>query len=162
MAAGLTNRGSKLLLELALANVWRDHNGTSQTLTKWQAGLIMAASAAPSADTNVASEITEPSTGGYARIDVPRSAVGWTSTTEDDTNDKGVSLLQDLSFSASGGSIGPVRYVFLVGVDATDTAGSANAQIVAVWQLASDTTIASGTTTIFESGKLEFRNTSWS
>ena len=90
---GQTNRGAARLAEKALTGTWRDKDGNSTTLSKWQACLILATSAAPSADTNIISELTEPTGNGYGRVDVPISASGWTAFTEDDTNDKGIATL---------------------------------------------------------------------
>lgn len=158
---GQTNRGATRLAEKALTGTWRDKDGTSTTLSKWQACLILASSATPTADTNIISELTEPSGNGYARVDVPISASGWTAITEDDTNDKAIATLQDCSFSATPGAIGPVRYLVIIDVTTAAPAGSANAQVLEVFTFAADVTINAGTTVIFQNGKLEIRNTSW-
>jgi len=158
---GQTNRGGTRLAEKALTGTWRDKDGNSTTLSKWQACLILATSAAPSADTNIISELTEPTGNGYGRVDVPISASGWTAFTEDDTNDKGIATLQDCSFSATPGAIGPVRYLVIIDVTTAAPAGSANAQVLEVFTFAADVTINAGTTVIFQNGKLEIRNTSW-
>lgn len=158
---GQTNRGATRLAEKALTGTWRDKDGTSTTLSKWQACLILASSATPTADTNIISELTEPSGNGYARVDVPVSATGWTAITEDDTNDKAVATLQDCSFSATPGAIGPVRYLVVIDVTTAAPGGSANAQVLEVFTFAADVTINAGTTVIFQNGKLEIRNTSW-
>jgi hypothetical protein len=158
---GLTNRGSERLLEKVLSAIWRDKDGTSATLSKFSAGLILASSAVPTADTNIMSDLTEASGNGYARVDVPISAVGWPTFLEDDANDKGVATLQDCSFSATPGSIGPVRYLTVVDVTNTYGVGSASAQVVFVFGMAADVTINAGTTVIFQNGKFELRNTSW-
>jgi hypothetical protein len=158
---GLTNRGSARLEEKVLTAVWRDKDAASCTLSTWSAALIMASSATPTADTNIISELTEASGNGYARVSVPISASGWTAITEDDTNDKAVATLQDCSYSATPGSIGPVRYLVIVDVTNTYGAGSASAQVIFCFGMAADVTINAGTTVIFQNGKFELRNTSW-
>jgi hypothetical protein len=158
---GLTNRGSARMNEKFLTAIWRDKDAASVTLSKFSAALIMASTPVPTADTNIISELTEASGNGYARVDVPISAVGWTSVTEDDTNDKSVATLQDCSYSATPGSIGPVRYLVVVDVTNTYGVGSASAQVVWCFGMAADVTINAGTTVIFQNGKFELRNTSW-
>lgn len=158
---GLTNRGSERLIEKVLSGVWRDKDAASVTLSSWSAALILASSATPTADINIISELTEASGNGYARVAVPVSASGWPSFTEDDTNDKAVATLQDCSYSATPGSIGPVRYLVVVDVTNTYGTGSASAQVVFCFGMAADVTINAGTTVIFQNGKFELRNTSW-
>lgn len=159
---GLTNRGSARMNEKYLTGVWRDRNSGVSAISSFSAALIMASSATPTADTaTIASPIVEASGNGYARVSVPISASGWTQITQDDTNDKSVATLQDCSFSATPGSIGPVRYLTIVAVDALDGAGSANAQTLFFFGMSSDVTINAGTTVVFQNGKFELRNTSW-
>lgn len=158
---GQTNRGATRIEELGLTNVWRDKDGNSTTLTSWAAALILSSSATPTADTNIISELTEASGNGYARVTVPRSASGWTSIAEDDSNDKAIATLQDCSFSATPGSIGPVKYLVIIDVTSAAPGGSANAQVLHVFGFAADVTINAGTTVVFQNGKLEVRNTSW-
>lgn len=159
---GLTNRGAHRLFRKSLAtltNAWLDKDGAAATLATFYAALIRDTSAAPTADTNTLSELTQPSGNGYTDggVAVPVSTVGWPTHTEDDTSDKSIHILQDLSFSATPGNIGPIRFIALT----DDAATVANRQVLAVWQLASDVTISGGTTVIFEQGKIELRNTSW-
>lgn len=123
--AGVTNRGKKILLELALNNT-----ALGVSLATFYACLVTAADA-PGADTNVLADLTEVTPGnGYVAggVAVPRTA--W-SMTENDSSDLSYGT-KDFYWTADGGylpSAGYARYVVLC----TDSAAR---DVIAYYDLA--------------------------
>lgn len=152
MAAIVTNRGRRILGELALKNT--GYNGGTE-VAAWKMVLVTSA-VAPTVDTNTLSELTEVANGnGYTTggVTVERSATGWDTVAEDDTGDKATFKAKDLTWTASGGNIpasgnGP-RYAVLV-----DDAGTPN--VIAAWDLGSSLTILDGSVFKLEDTEIDF------
>lgn len=138
--AGWTNRGKKLVLD----GYFRRQN----LVTNHYVALVTAATA-PTADTNLLSDLTEVAAGnGYTAggYSLTPNTTDFDTITEDDTNDLAKILLKDVSWTASGGSIpisGSVpRYAVLL----TDEATAANRQVICWWDLGTVTSKSSGQT----------------
>lgn len=130
--AGVTNRGKYLLLNFAFRAATRP--------TNYYIGLATSA-AAPTADTNVQSELTQVGSGtGYTTNgqSLTPNATDFDVLTEDDTNDRAFIQLRDITWTAAGGNLGAARYAYLT----DDNATPANRQIVNWWDLASDRTVS--------------------
>jgi hypothetical protein len=132
--AGFTNRGKARLLEGFLRNIYRDKDGNSVAFpTSWKVGLYTLAAADPTADNDLFLPASEPTNGGYSSggLTLERSATGWDTMTEDDTNDKGIIKGKDIVFTATGTTLGPVQWAIL-----TDDVGTiANRQSLFYWQI---------------------------
>ncbi len=139
-----TNRGVYRMFDITL-------RGASAPSTFYAA--LVTTAVAPTVDTNTLGELTQPSaTNGYSNggITLERSATGFPTLTENDTNDRVEALLKTLTQAASGGSIGPFRYVVI-----TEDGGTvANRPVWAFFDLGSDVTIASGLTLSLTGGGL--------
>jgi hypothetical protein len=130
--AGFTNRG-KHRINMA---VFRGE----ALPASFNVALITSATA-PTADTNLMSDLTEiPAGNGYTSggINVTRDATGFPTVTEDDSADRGRAVVKDLVWTASGGNLpasgSGARYAVL-----TDNNGTvANREIWAYWSLAAD------------------------
>ncbi len=138
MASGMTNRGKKLLLDY----VFR----ATALPTNFYVALITSA-AAPTADTNTFSELTEIAAGnGYTSggISLTKNSTDFDVLTEDDTGDKALIQIKDLVWTASGGAIpasgNGARYAILTDYNAT----MGSRQVLAWWDLTSDRTVSSG------------------
>lgn len=128
MASGFTNRGKLKMLEVYLKNA------TAPAAFKVA---LVTDDTAPTADTNVFSELTEIDDGdGYTTggMTVERSAVGWTTVSEDDTLDIGKAIAKDLTWTATGGPIPTTgkgaSYAVLL-----DDAGAPGPNVIAYWDL---------------------------
>lgn len=149
--AGWTNRGKKILLEELFRN--------PAELTNFYVALVTSA-AAPTADTNIFSELTEIAngngytTGGYA---LARNSTDIDVLTEDDTSDVAYVQVKDVVWTAAGGSLpgagNGARYAVLL--DDNITVGSR--QVLAFWDLTSDRVVSSGQTLTLQN--LELRLT---
>lgn len=143
MASGITNKGKHHFLNLALRNATEP--------TNYYVALVTSA-AVPDADTNTLSQLTELANGnGYTTggIQTTRgdgsSGIGWDVATEDDSADKAIFKLEDLVWTASGGSLpasGGARYAVLT--DDNGTVGSR--EVYAWWDLVSDRQVSVGQT----------------
>lgn len=149
--AGITNRGKKVLANIALAG------NAGDTPANWKMVLLTSATA-PNADTNVLSQLTQiPAGNGYTAggATVERSAVGMTSVSEDDTNDRSEITIKDVVWTASGGPIpssGGARYAVLVDDEA-------DPQIIAYFDLGSDRQVSDGQTLTLQAAKIRFNET---
>jgi hypothetical protein len=114
---------------------------------------------APGPDINVLTDLTEIAAGnGYTAggAAVARNTTtGFDSLTEDDTNDLGSIQLQDVTWTASGGSIpssgNGARYVVLV---------DDSANVICFWDLDSDVTVTSGQQLTIQDGEIVARRVS--
>lgn len=140
--AGWTNKGKVSILE--------SYFGATGTPTNFFVALVTSASA-PTADTNLMSDLTEITAGnGYTSggISLTRGLGGsdFDNNTEDDTNDRGFIQIKDVVWTASGGSIpgsgDGARYAVLTDDDGT----VANREVYAFWDLSSDRTVSNGQT----------------
>ena len=96
---GITNLGKIRMLDLFLTNI-TPPNGFAIAL--------VTGNFPPGPDTNVLSDLEEIVTGnGYSAggVAIERSAVGFPTSTEDDTTDQGNVTMKDITFTAAGGII---------------------------------------------------------
>lgn len=75
----------------------------------------------PTDTTTLATMTNEPSGSGYSRQEIPRSGAGWPTLALDGGDFRAVASVE--TFTASGGTIGPVTYAFLCTNAATGTSG---------------------------------------
>ncbi len=134
--AGWSNKGKFNLLEWG----FRKENIPTNLY------LALATSAvAPTADTNVLGDLTEITAGnGYTTggFQLNMNSTDFDVLTEDDTNDRALIQIKDVSWAASGGNLpsagSGARYAVL-----TDDNGTiANREIITYWDLSSDRTIS--------------------
>lgn len=155
--AGFTNRGKARLLEGFLRNVWRDKDGNTASFpSTWYVTLLTLAATDPTADDNVVGASREPTNGGYTSggVAVERSATGWDTLTEDDTNDKGIAKAKDVAFTASGTTLGPVQWAVLT----DDVATVVDRQVLFYWQIdAAGVSVSAGQTLTLVDLTLELR-----
>lgn len=155
--AGITNRGKARIMEGFLRNIYRDKDGNTASFpTTWYVALLTLAATDPTADDDVVGSGREPTNGGYVSggVAVERSAVGWDTLTEDDTNDKGIAKAKDVSYTASGTTLGPVQWAVLT----DDVATVANRQVLAYWQIdAAGVSVSPGQTLTLVDLTLELR-----
>lgn len=136
--AGLTNKGKYNIHNI----VFR----AATAPTNFYVGLATSA-VAPTADTNTFGQLTEIAngngytTGGYQ---LSRNSTDFDVMTEDDANDKVVTQIKDIVWTASGGAIpgsgDGARYAVLI----DDNGTIANREVWAYWDLSSDRTVSSG------------------
>lgn len=138
--AGWTNRGKYNTLNLVFRNISEP--------TDFYIFLALA-SAAPTADTNLKSDLNEIATGnGYPAggIQLARNSTDFDVLTEDDTNDRAYIQLKDISWTASGGNLpasgNGARYAIVT----DDNATLANREVWAYFDLVSDRTVSVGQT----------------
>lgn len=139
MASGFTNRGKAILLDSFFRS-----NGTPAS---FEVHLVTSATA-PTADTNVLSDLTEIADGnGYAQstgFALARNTTDWDAPTEDDTGDLGKILAKDITWTASGGPLpasgNGARYAVLT----TPDAGAGNKKVLAYWDLVADRSVSVG------------------
>jgi len=134
--AGFTNRGKKLIEDVYF-------RGATPPSTFYMA--LVTSAAAPTADTNVLSDLTEIAAGnGYTSggLAVARNGTDFPTLTEDDTNDLSKVIIKDLVWTAAGGNLpasgSGARYAVLI--DDNATVGSR--QVIAYFDLASARTIS--------------------
>lgn len=136
--AGWTNRGKYNFLN------WIYRAGTIPT----NFYIILYTSAtAPTADTNTNADHTEINAGnGYTAggFQLSKNATDFDVLTEDDTNDRALIQVKDVTWSASGGAIpgsgSGARYAALTDDDGTQ----ANREVIHYWDLSSDRTVSDG------------------
>lgn len=107
--------------------------------TTFYIGLTDSTSPCSMSDTDTlttAAALGEPSTNGYARIEIERSAVGWPTLASDSGDYMATS--KEVTFSASGGSWGPV-YCAFVGTTSDNTG-----KLISYAALSTGRTLASG------------------
>lgn len=138
--AGFTNKGKYRLLEWAL------RGGTIPT-TFYVA--LFTSAAAPTADTNTKSQLTEIANGnGYTTggLAVNNDSTDFDTLTEDDGADRGYIQIKDLVWTASGGSLpasgSGARYACLT----DDNATQGSREILFFWDLGADYSVSSGQT----------------
>lgn len=89
------------------------------------------------AETDTLADLTgEPSTNGYAASEIPRTDVGWPTLALDSGDYQATSSTE--TFSASGGSWGPVTYAVLA------TSSDSSGKLVSYTALSTSRTLASG------------------
>lgn len=134
--AGFTNRGKYLIMQQVFNNTGAP--------TNYYVALVTSA-AAPTAATNLLSELTQITAGtGYTAggISLAKNVTDFPSLTEDDVNNRGSIKIKDLTWTAAGGSLGAARYAVLT--DDNVTVGSR--QVYAYWDLGADRTVSDGQT----------------
>jgi len=149
MASGWTNKGKAHVLGITFRNATEK--------TNYYIALVTSA-AAPTADTNTLSQLTEIAagngytTGGYQ---LTPNTTDFDTLTEDDSGDKGAVLIKDVVWTASGGSIpgsgSGARYACLT--DDNGTVGSR--EVYAWWDLTSDRTVSTGQTLTLQDLELD-------
>lgn len=134
--AGVTNRGKYLMLGYTFR--------ASTRPTNWYIALITSA-AAPTADSNTFSDVTEVAAGnGYTAggISLSLNGTDFDVWTEDDANDRAYVQIRDVVWTASGGPLpssgSGARYAILT----DDNGTQSSRQIVSFWSLTSDRTIS--------------------
>lgn len=144
MASGQTNKGK--------AHPYAITYRAATPPTNYYVALVTSATA-PTADTNTLSDLTEIAGGnGYTTggFQLSRNTTDFDTLTEDDTNDKGLIQIKDISWTASGGAIpasgNGARYAVLT--DDNATVGSR--EVYAWWDLTSDRTASNGYTITLE------------
>jgi hypothetical protein len=145
--AGFTNRGKAKLFQYAF-------QGTASPGTCY-VGLYLSGTA-PTADTNVKSDLAEIATGngytagGYA---LPAGTASWDTITENDGSDLALIQAKDVAWTATGGNIpasgSGARYAALA--DGTISASN----VLAFWDLASDRTVSTGQTLTIQNCELD-------
>jgi hypothetical protein len=146
---GITNRGKYNLLGVYF-------RGVSPPANFFVA--LFDATTAPTADTNIKSELTEiPNGNGYVTggISVARNSTDFDVYTEDDTNDRALIQVKDMVWTASGGPL-PLsgtgaRYATLT--DANATQGSR--EIIGFFDLTANRSVSVGQNLTLQD--LEFR-----
>jgi hypothetical protein len=108
---------------------------------------LVTSATAPTQDINTLGELTEIAAGnGYTSggFQLAKNSTDWDVWTEDDTNDRGLIQIKDITWSASGGSIpdtgNGARYAVLT--DDNGTVGSR--EVYAYWDLSSDRSVSDG------------------
>ena len=146
--AGMTNRGKY--------NILNQRYRAATPPTNFYVFLATSA-AAPGADTNVKSEMTEIAAGnGYTAggISLNRNSTDFDVLTEDDANDRALIQIKDLVWTASGGSIpasgGGARYALM----SDDNATPANREIETYWDLVADRSVSVGQTLTLQNAEI--------
>ena len=136
--AGWTNKGKAQALG-------RLHRGVALP-SNYSVALITSA-AAPTADTNLMSDLTQIATGnGYldGGIELSLNSTDFDVLTEDDTNDRGILQIKDLVWTATAGPLpssgAGARYAVLT--DDNVTVGSR--EVYYYWDLVSDRVMTTG------------------
>ncbi len=148
MANGWTNKGKAHVLGVTFRGVTPP--------TNYYVALVTGATV-PTADTNTLAQLTEIAAGnGYTSggYQLSRNSTDFDTLTEDDTLDKGLVQVKDVSWTASGGSIpgsgDGARYAVIT--DDNGTVGSR--EVYAWWDLTSDRTATTGQTIALQDGEL--------
>ena len=148
MASGWTNRGKYLTLGSR-------YRGTTIPANFYMA--LCTSAAAPTADTNKLSEMTQIASGnGYTTngIQLTPNATDFDVFTEDDTNDRALIQIKDLVWTASGGNLpasgNGARWAVLT--DDNATAGSR--QVEDWFDLVSDRTVSDTQTLTLQNAEL--------
>lgn len=134
--AGFTNKGKAHIFGVTFRG--------ATPPTNYYVALVTSA-AAPTADTNTLSQLTEIAAGnGYTSggFQLSRNSTDFDTLTENDTDDRGELQIKDLTFTASGGNLPAsgdgARYAVLT--DDNATVGSR--EVYAYWGLGSDRTVS--------------------
>lgn len=138
--AGITNKGKMRFLEWAL------RGGTVPTT--FYVALVTDA-VVPTADTNTKSELTEIVNGnGYTTggIAVNNDSTDWDTLTEDDGNDRGLIMIKDLVWTASGGAIPGSGDGASYAVLTDDNGTQGSREVLAFWNLGGEFVVLSGQT----------------
>ena len=149
MPSGITNRGAANMLAVVFRGASAPANFNFMLATN---------ASAPTADTNVMSELTEVTGGtGYTSggQSVARNSTDFDTLSEVDASDWALTQLKDFAWTASGGSISNIRYPVLG--DANGTVGSR--EIWAGWDLGSTITLTTGQTLTLQNAELKLTNT---
>lgn len=136
--AGWTNKGKYDCLDGWLRN--------TAPPTNFYVALVTSA-AAPDADTNTMTELTEIAAGnGYTSggYQLTPGATDFDVLTEDDANDRALCQIKDIVWTASGGSIPDSGNGARYSVFTDDNATVANREIYAYWDLTSDRQVSDG------------------
>lgn len=128
--AGFTNKGKYRLIETL--------RGVSLP-TNFYAHLCDSTTA-PSADLNTLSELTQISGSGYAAISLTKNTTDFSAIVEDDTNDDSELTLKDLTWTASGGTLGAARYLVITDDNATE----GDREVWFYFDLGSDQSVSDG------------------
>ena len=130
----VTNRGKKNILAFL----------RSTTPANFYVALCTSATA-PTVDINTLSELTEVTAGnGYTAggVSISLNSTDFDTLSEDDTNDRALIQLKDVSWTASGGNLPSTaaRYAVLLGPHATP----GSREVWVAWDLASDRQVSDG------------------
>ena len=136
--AGFTNAGKENVLNYAFRAV--------STPSTYKLHLCTSASA-PSADTNTLGDLTEISD-SYTVSSLTPGTTDFDSTQEDDSNDKGIIQIKDITFA---GPITNARYCVLTDDNATE----ASREVLLYWDLASDRSVSSGQNLVLQDLQIE-------
>ena len=128
--AGFTNKGKYRLIETL--------RGVSLP-TNFYAHLCDSTTA-PSADLNTLSELTQISGSGYAAISLTKNTTDFSAIVEDDGNDDSEMTLKDLTWTASGGTLGAARYLVITDDNATE----GDREVWFYFDLGSDQSVSDG------------------
>ncbi len=164
--AGFTNKGKAKILDLFFRFKWG--SGSSPTPTFHVA--LATSATAPTADTNIMSDLTEIAAGnGYVQggFALSRNSTDFATMTEDDTNDRGLVVIKNVSWTASGGPIpasgSGARYAVLTADYDTDgaaaTAASGNRVILGYWDLSSDRSLLDTQTLLLQGLEMRLNET---
>ncbi len=121
---------------------------------------LVTSAVAPTADTNVKSELTELANGnGYVTggISLAKNSTDFDVLTEDDTNDRALVQIKDLVWTASGGSLpaaGGARYAVLT----DDNATQGSREVWAFWDLTSDRQVSVGQTLTLQDAEIRLND----
>lgn len=138
MASGWTNKGKAHVLGIVFRNV--------SEKTNYYVALVTSATA-PTADTNTLGQLTEIAAGnGYTAggFQLTPGSTDFDTLTEDDTGDKGLVQVKDVTWTASSGPLpssgSGARYAVLT--DDNGTVGSR--EVYAWWDLTADRSVSDG------------------
>ena|SRR3990167_5961034 len=136
--AGWTNKGKYAALNILFR--------AATAPTNFYLALITSATA-PTADTNTFAGVTEIAGGnGYTAggASLNRNSTDFDVLTEDDTNDRALIQIKDITWTASGGSIpasgSGARYAILT----DDNGTQSSREVWAFWDLTSDRSVSTG------------------
>ncbi len=147
--AGWTNKGK--------ARVMNGFFRNTSVPTNLYVALVTSA-AAPAADTNTLSQLTEIAAGnGYTAggYQLARNTTDFDALTENDTDDRGELQVKDVVWTATGGSLpgsgSGARYAVLT----DDNATVGDREVLAFWDLVSDRSVSVGQTLTLQNCELD-------
>ena len=150
--AGFTNRGKyRIVAEAFTSGAAGFQLSSGYYLHLCTSGNI------PDADTNTLTGLTQIVPGnGYSETGrfVPRSTIGFTGTVEDDTLDFGYVVMQNVVFTAAGGTLpaGGSGISFAVLTNTGDVAG--NRDVLCYWNLSGQFYVSDAQTFTVQNGRL--------
>lgn len=151
--AGWTNKGKYLALGRLLRG---------ETIpTNFYVALVTSA-AAPGADTDTFSELTEIAAGnGYTAggYQLTPGATDYDVWTEDDTNDRSLVQIKDLTWTASGGPIPASGNGARYAVHTDDNATQGSRFVEQYWDLSSDRSVSDGQTLTLQDCEIRLTET---